>query len=119
MYVGTGVQLIGMALVTMVFAALGFLSPANRGGLMTAMLLLFVFMGLLGGYASARLYKVGRSLMSHSGIRSASSTATCVGGPGICTLQAGQQVHHSDDQAISTIGTRMLQRVTWGPGCGF
>ena len=24
---------------------LGFLSPANRGGLMTAMLLLFVFMG--------------------------------------------------------------------------
>jgi transmembrane 9 superfamily protein 2/4 len=41
----------------MVFAALGFLSPANRGGLMTAMLLLFVFMGLVGGYASARLYK--------------------------------------------------------------
>ena len=60
-YVGTGAQLIGMALVTMVFAALGFLSPANRGGLMTAMLLLFVFMGLVGGYASARLYKV-RSL---------------------------------------------------------
>lgn len=57
-YVGTGAQLIGMALVTMVFAALGFLSPANRGGLMTAMLLLFVFMGLVGGYASARLYKV-------------------------------------------------------------
>ncbi len=61
-YVGTGVQLIGMALVTMVFAALGFLSPANRGGLMTAMLLLFVFMGVVGGYASARLYKVGLSI---------------------------------------------------------
>ncbi len=45
------------AVVTMVFAALGFLSPANRGGLMTAMLLLFVFMGLVGGYAAARLYK--------------------------------------------------------------
>lgn len=56
-YVGTGVQLIGMSLVTMMFAALGFLSPANRGGLMTAMLLLFVFMGIVGGYASARLYK--------------------------------------------------------------
>ena len=27
------------------FAVLGFLSPANRGGLMTAMLLLYVFMG--------------------------------------------------------------------------
>lgn len=45
------------AVVTVVFAALGFLSPANRGGLMTAMLLLFVFMGLLGGYAAARMYK--------------------------------------------------------------
>ena len=57
-YVGTGVQLIGMSVVTMLFAVLGFLSPANRGGLMTAMLLLFVFMGVVGGYFSARLYKM-------------------------------------------------------------
>lgn len=56
-YVGTGAQLLGMALVTMVFAVLGFLSPANRGGLMTAMLLLFVFMGIFGGYSAGRLYK--------------------------------------------------------------
>ena len=56
-YVGTGVQLIAMSIVTMIFAVLGFLSPAYRGGLMTAMLLLFVLMGLPGGYASARLYK--------------------------------------------------------------
>ncbi|KAK2398920.1 Transmembrane 9 super member 8 [Trifolium repens] len=57
-YVGTGVQFFGMILVTMLFAVLGFLSPSNRGGLMTAMLLLFVFMGLFAGYASARLYKM-------------------------------------------------------------
>lgn len=56
-YVGTGAQLLGMALVTMIFAVLGFLSPANRGGLMTAMLLLFAFMGIVGGYFSGRLYK--------------------------------------------------------------
>ncbi len=56
-FVGTGVQLFGMALVTMIFALLGFLSPANRGGLMTAMLMMFVFMGLFAGYFSARLYK--------------------------------------------------------------
>jgi len=56
-YCGTGVQLFGMTLITMVFALLGFLSPANRGGLMTAMLLLFVFMGLFAGYFSARLFK--------------------------------------------------------------
>jgi hypothetical protein len=46
-----------MAVITMVFAVLGFLSPANRGGLMTAMLLLFVFMGVPAGYASAFLHK--------------------------------------------------------------
>ncbi|KAI8023488.1 Transmembrane 9 superfamily member 9 [Camellia lanceoleosa] len=57
-YVGTGVQFFGMILVTMMFAVLGFLSPSNRGGLMTAMLLLWVFMGLFAGYASARLYKM-------------------------------------------------------------
>ncbi len=56
--VGTGVQLLGMASVTMCFALLGFLSPANRGGLMTAMLLLFVLMGVAAGYAAARLGKV-------------------------------------------------------------
>ncbi|KAL0323951.1 UNVERIFIED_CONTAM: Transmembrane 9 superfamily member 8 [Sesamum calycinum] len=57
-YVGTGVQFLGMVLVTMAFAVLGFLSPSNRGGLMTAMLFLWVFMGLFAGYASARLYKM-------------------------------------------------------------
>ena len=55
--VGTGVQLFGMTLVTMVFATLGFLSPANRGRMLTAVLLLFVFMGCFAGYSSARLYK--------------------------------------------------------------
>ena len=57
-YVGTGVQFFGMTLVTMIFAMLGFLSPSNRGGLMTAMVLLWVFMGLFAGYTSARLYKM-------------------------------------------------------------
>lgn len=57
-HVGTGVQFIGMTIVTMLFAMLGFLSPSNRGGLMTAMVLLWVFMGLFGGYSSARLYKM-------------------------------------------------------------
>ncbi|XP_024385064.1 transmembrane 9 superfamily member 7 [Physcomitrium patens] len=56
-YVGTGVQFLGMTVVTIIFALFGFLSPANRGGLMTAMLLLWVFMGLFAGYSSARLYK--------------------------------------------------------------
>ncbi|KAK6137128.1 hypothetical protein DH2020_029137 [Rehmannia glutinosa] len=57
-YVGTGVQFLGMVVVTMLFAVLGFLSPSNRGGLMTAMLFLWVFMGLFAGYTAARLYKM-------------------------------------------------------------
>ncbi|CAO2207551.1 unnamed protein product [Urochloa humidicola] len=56
--VGTGVQFFGMLLVTMIFAVLGFLSPSNRGGLMTAMLLTWVLMGLFAGYASSRFYKM-------------------------------------------------------------
>ena len=43
--VGSGVQLGMMACATLSFALLGFLSPANRGSLITAFILLFVFMG--------------------------------------------------------------------------
>lgn len=57
-FVGSGIQVLMMAMTLMVFAALGFLSPANRGGLATAMLLLFVFMGSFAGYWSSRIYKM-------------------------------------------------------------
>lgn len=40
-----------------VFACLGFLSPANRGALMTCALVLYVCLGTPAGYISARLYK--------------------------------------------------------------
>merc|ERR1719281_1602630 len=56
--VGSGVQIFGMSLVTLIFALAGFLSPAHRGGLLQSMMLLFTFMGVFGGYVSARLYKV-------------------------------------------------------------
>lgn len=57
-YVGTGVQFLGMTVITMIFAVFGFLSPSNRGGLMTAMLLLWAFMGIVAGYSSARIFKM-------------------------------------------------------------
>merc|ERR550537_237762 len=56
--VGSGVQILGMSVVTLIFALLGFLSPAHRGGLLQSMMLLFTFMGIFAGYASSRLYKV-------------------------------------------------------------
>jgi transmembrane 9 superfamily protein 2/4 len=57
-FAGIGTQLIGMAGVTIIFAAIGFLSPANRGSLMIAMLLTFLLMGVVAGYTTARLYKL-------------------------------------------------------------
>lgn len=42
---------------TLFFALLGFLSPANRGSLLTALLLLFVFMAAFAGYHSSRIFK--------------------------------------------------------------
>merc|ERR1712139_414029 len=42
--VGTGAQLVACGFIVLITACLGFLSPANRGGLITAMLLLFAFM---------------------------------------------------------------------------
>merc|ERR1712216_48494 len=56
--VGSGLQVLGMAIVTLIFAVLGFLSPAHRGGLLQSMMLLFTFMGVFGGYGASRLYKV-------------------------------------------------------------
>ena len=56
--VGTGVQCFGSAIGIVVFSALGFLSPANRGSLMTALVVVFVIMGMIGGYHSARMYKL-------------------------------------------------------------
>ena len=35
----------------------GMLSPASRGSLVSAVVFLFVFMGMFAGYFSARLYK--------------------------------------------------------------
>lgn len=41
-----------------VFACLGFLSPANRGFLMTCAVVCYVLMGTPAGYSSARIYKM-------------------------------------------------------------
>lgn len=76
--VGTGIQLLGMVVVTVcmfnfyqnrkrfllfiVFAMLGMLSPASRGSLTSAGLFLYCFMGLISGYFAGRLYKTLRGV---------------------------------------------------------
>lgn len=39
------------------FACLGFLSPANRGALMTCAMVLYVCLGTTAGFVAARIYK--------------------------------------------------------------
>eukprot|EP01065_Artemidia_motanka_P036628 TRINITY_DN445_c0_g1_i3.p2 TRINITY_DN445_c0_g1~~TRINITY_DN445_c0_g1_i3.p2 ORF type:complete len:638 (+),score=193.19 TRINITY_DN445_c0_g1_i3:94-2007(+) len=56
-YVGTGAQLLGMTLCTLIFALFGFLSPANRGALLSALIFLFVLLGSYAGFTASRLLK--------------------------------------------------------------
>jgi transmembrane 9 superfamily protein 2/4 len=56
-FMGSGVQLCLTILVAIIFAAVGFLSPARRGSLMNAFLVLYMLCGIFAGYVSSRLYK--------------------------------------------------------------
>jgi transmembrane 9 superfamily protein 2/4 len=58
LFLGSGVQIFFMSMITLVFACLGFLSPANRGSLMTCAMVLYVCLGTPAGYVSARIYKM-------------------------------------------------------------
>ena len=62
---GTGAQLLSMMLVTMFFAALGFMNPSRRGNLVTVQLLMFVLMGAVAGYTTARFYKTFKGKSWH------------------------------------------------------
>merc|ERR1712146_148878 len=47
-----------MVVVAMICALFGLTSPANRGGMLTVVIFLFVMMGSIAGYLSARVYKL-------------------------------------------------------------
>eukprot|EP00568_Trieres_chinensis_P000935 CAMPEP_0183306248 /NCGR_PEP_ID=MMETSP0160_2-20130417/10731_1 /TAXON_ID=2839 ORGANISM="Odontella Sinensis, Strain Grunow 1884" /NCGR_SAMPLE_ID=MMETSP0160_2 /ASSEMBLY_ACC=CAM_ASM_000250 /LENGTH=655 /DNA_ID=CAMNT_0025469589 /DNA_START=77 /DNA_END=2044 /DNA_ORIENTATION=+ len=56
-FMGSGVQLCVSAFLAIALSAIGFLNPARRGSLMTAVLVLYMLCGGLSGYVSSRLYK--------------------------------------------------------------
>ncbi|XP_036380116.1 transmembrane 9 superfamily member 2-like [Megalops cyprinoides] len=56
-FLGQGTQTFTMIFITLFLACLGFLSPANRGALMTCAVVLWVLLGTPAGYVSARMYK--------------------------------------------------------------
>lgn len=76
---GTGAQLLAMTFLTIIFSAMGFLSPANRGALIMAQLFLYVLMGVVAGYVTARLYK---TFKGKSWQKATILTATLF--PGLC-----------------------------------
>ena len=55
--IGDGVQITGMAVVTIVFATLRFMSPASRGMLPIGMIILYLFLGIFAGYVGVRLWR--------------------------------------------------------------
>jgi transmembrane 9 superfamily protein 2/4 len=78
-YAGSGFQLFVMTILTLMFAMLGFLSPANRGALLSSVLVFFVLMGLPAGYMSARFAKL---LKQENQFQTALLTGTLF--PGVC-----------------------------------
>ncbi|XP_045851512.1 transmembrane 9 superfamily member 2-like isoform X2 [Meles meles] len=56
-FLGQGTQVLIMTFITLFLACFGFLSPANRGALMTCAVVLWVLLGTPAGYVSARMYK--------------------------------------------------------------
>lgn len=75
--IGSGVQLFFMTLITIFLAMLGMLSPASRGALMSAALFIFVFMGAVAGYHSARIYRVMKGTHWKKAAFLVSVTVTC------------------------------------------
>jgi len=77
--IGSGVQVLSMVLITLTFALLGFLSPANRGGLMTAVVVLFLLMSLFSGYFSARMFKLFKGTQwKHNAVLTATLLPGCI-----------------------------------------
>ncbi|XP_042033229.1 transmembrane 9 superfamily member 7-like isoform X1 [Salvia splendens] len=69
---GSGLQMLGTTLATMIFALLGCFSYFNHGWLMTAMVLLWLLMSFFGGYSSARLQKMFKTTdWKRSGLKTA------------------------------------------------
>ncbi|KAG6528302.1 hypothetical protein ZIOFF_010454 [Zingiber officinale] len=82
--VGDGVQILGMAVVTIFFAALGFMSPASRGTLVTGMLFFYLILGIAAGYVAVRMWKTIKG-GNHSGWIAVSWRVACFF-PGIAFL---------------------------------
>lgn len=76
---GTGTQLCLTILFAIILSAIGFTSPARRGSLVNAFLILYMLLGVVAGYVSSRLYKAFRGRQWQL-----CTVITAVFFPGIC-----------------------------------
>ena len=76
---GTGAQLLCTTFWTILLAALGFLNPTKRGVIIMTGLFIYVFMGGVGGYVTARLYKTFEGTS-----RERATFCTASAFPGLC-----------------------------------
>lgn len=81
--VGSGVQINCTCAVTLLFAVVGFLSPASRGSLLTALLVLYLLLAIAAGFAGVWLW--GCMTGSYEGWR-AICWRVCMYFPGITFL---------------------------------
>ena len=57
-FVGSGIQLTLMTGVTLCFSVLGFLTPRNKGNIVTIIIIFYLLFAVVGGYINSRLYKM-------------------------------------------------------------
>ncbi len=58
--VGTGVQLLATIFLLLIFGYAGFVPIAKSGSTLTALMIIFIFMGSLSGYVSSRIHRMFR-----------------------------------------------------------
>lgn len=56
--VGTGIQILAMVFMFMLFVLMGIITPHKRGALITALYFFFIMLSNISGYYSARIYKM-------------------------------------------------------------
>ena len=111
--VGTGSQMFGMSCFLIVFAAVGFLSPANRGSLMIAFLALFVLMATFAGYTSAVMGIAVNLSISGCGVACCYTTSHCTCPDHVQNVRRRTmaEMHFGHSSAISGYGQSM--RGSW------
>ncbi|GAX21858.1 hypothetical protein FisN_30Hh059 [Fistulifera solaris] len=110
-FCGTGAQLLCMSLLVIVFAALGFMSPARRGHLIMVQLFLFVLLGGVNGYVTAKLYKTFKGKHWQR-----ATTATALGFPGLAfslfLIMNALALHEKSTDAVP-FTTMLILIVLW------